>query len=204
MPKVRSAKPPTSCLALPQAREACPHNLAPTTSSLMQLALGDALAIALLESRGFTAVDFGVFHPRGKLGAALKFIRDVMHPGAARALDRARRVDVGGDRRNVGQGIRLRGRHRRRRQARRRHHRRRFAPSHARRLAAGAGRRDHDGFAEDRPARSTGRARRCNCSMRRRSPRSSSWTSERPVGIVHFHDLLRRRRVNGFVIADDA
>jgi len=70
-------------LPMPQAREACPHNLAPTTSSLMQLALGDALAIALLESRGFTAVDFGVFHPRGRLGAALKFIRDVMHPGAA-------------------------------------------------------------------------------------------------------------------------
>ena len=70
-------------LVLPSAREACPHNLAPTTSSLMQLALGDALAIALLESRGFTAVDFGVFHPRGKLGAALKFVRDVMHPGPA-------------------------------------------------------------------------------------------------------------------------
>jgi arabinose-5-phosphate isomerase len=70
-------------LALPSAREACPHNLAPTTSSLMQLALGDALAIALLESRGFTAVDFGIFHPGGKLGAALKFVRDVMHPGAS-------------------------------------------------------------------------------------------------------------------------
>ena len=70
-------------LALPAAREACPHNLTPTTSTLMQLALGDALAIALLESRGFTAVDFGVFHPGGKLGAALKFVRDVMHPGDA-------------------------------------------------------------------------------------------------------------------------
>ncbi len=68
-------------LTLPAAREACPHNLAPTTSSLMQLALGDALAIALLESRGFTARDFGVLHPRGKLGAALKFVRDLMHPG---------------------------------------------------------------------------------------------------------------------------
>jgi arabinose-5-phosphate isomerase len=66
-------------LAMPETREACPHNLAPTTSSLMQLALGDALAIALLESRGFTAVDFGVFHPRGQLGAALKFVRDIMH-----------------------------------------------------------------------------------------------------------------------------
>src|ERR1700723_3169124 len=70
-------------LALPESREACPHNLAPTTSSLMQLAVGDALAIALLESRGFTAIDFGVFHPRGQLGAALKFVRDVMHPGNA-------------------------------------------------------------------------------------------------------------------------
>ena len=68
-------------LVLPRAREACPHNLAPTTSSLMQHALGDALAIALLESRGFTAVDFGVYHPGGRLGAMLKFVRDIMHVG---------------------------------------------------------------------------------------------------------------------------
>jgi arabinose-5-phosphate isomerase len=70
-------------LALPQAREACPHNLAPTTSALMQLALGDALAIALLESHGFTAVDFGMLHPGGKLGTLLKAVRDLMHSGAA-------------------------------------------------------------------------------------------------------------------------
>jgi arabinose-5-phosphate isomerase len=70
-------------LTLPQAREACPHNLAPTTSSLMQLALGDALAVALLESRGFTAIDFGVLHPGGQLGAQLKFVRDIMHKGDA-------------------------------------------------------------------------------------------------------------------------
>jgi arabinose-5-phosphate isomerase len=68
-------------LTLPQAREACPHNLAPTTSSLMQLALGDALAVALLESRGFTAIDFGKLHPAGRLGAMLKFVRDIMHKG---------------------------------------------------------------------------------------------------------------------------
>src|SRR5467141_762166 len=68
-------------LTLPQAREACPHNLAPTTSSLMQLALGDALAIALLESRGFTALDFRKLHPGGRLGAMLKFVRDIMHTG---------------------------------------------------------------------------------------------------------------------------
>ena len=68
-------------LALPQAKEACPHNLAPTTSTLMQQALGDALAVALLESRGFTALQFANFHPGGKLGAMLKFVRDVMRTG---------------------------------------------------------------------------------------------------------------------------
>jgi arabinose-5-phosphate isomerase len=70
-------------LTLPKAREACPHNLAPTTSSLMMLALGDALAIALLEGRGFTPVDFSVLHPGGKLGAMLKHISDIMHTGPA-------------------------------------------------------------------------------------------------------------------------
>ena len=70
-------------LTLPKAREACPHNLAPTTSSLMQLALGDALAIALLEGRGFTSVDFSVLHPSGKLGAMLKLVRELMHTGDA-------------------------------------------------------------------------------------------------------------------------
>jgi arabinose-5-phosphate isomerase len=75
------AKNANVVLALPQAREACPHNLAPTTSALMQLALGDALAIALLESHGFTAVDFGMLHPGGKLGTLLKQVADLMHSG---------------------------------------------------------------------------------------------------------------------------
>jgi arabinose-5-phosphate isomerase len=68
-------------LILPKAEEACPNGLAPTTSTTMQLALGDALAVALLEKRGFTREDFGVFHPGGKLGAQLKQVRDVMHVG---------------------------------------------------------------------------------------------------------------------------
>src|SRR5687767_6333296 len=69
------------CLTLPKAREACPNGLAPTTSTTMQLALGDALAVALLERRGFTAEHFRVFHPGGKLGAQLRLVRDVMHSG---------------------------------------------------------------------------------------------------------------------------
>jgi len=69
-------------IELPRAREACPHNLAPTTSTLMQAAIGDALAIALLEGRGFTALEFANFHPGGKLGAMLKFVRDFMRTGA--------------------------------------------------------------------------------------------------------------------------
>ncbi len=70
-------------LALPKEQEACPHGLAPTTSTLMQLALGDALAVALLEARGFTAGDFHTFHPGGQLGANLAHVGDVMHTGDA-------------------------------------------------------------------------------------------------------------------------
>jgi arabinose-5-phosphate isomerase len=65
-------------LALPGAREACPLGLAPTTSTLIQLALGDALAVALFENRGFTVFDFKALHPGGKLGAGLTFVRDMM------------------------------------------------------------------------------------------------------------------------------
>jgi len=77
-------------LELPAAQEACPNGLAPTTSTTMQLVLGDALAIALLEAKGFTARDFGVLHPGGKLGAKLAYVRDVMHTG-----DRVPRIRVG-------------------------------------------------------------------------------------------------------------
>ncbi|RYC33921.1 KpsF/GutQ family sugar-phosphate isomerase [Lichenibacterium minor] len=70
------------CLTLPKSEEACPNGLAPTTSTTMQLALGDALAVALLEARGFSAHDFKTLHPGGKLGSQLTYVRDVMHAGA--------------------------------------------------------------------------------------------------------------------------
>jgi arabinose-5-phosphate isomerase len=70
------------CLTMPGAPEASPNGLeAPTTSTTMQLVLGDALAIALLEGRGFTALDFRALHPGGKLGAKLAHVREVMHTG---------------------------------------------------------------------------------------------------------------------------
>lgn len=68
-------------LVLPKADEACPHGLAPTTSTLMQLVLGDALAISLLEARGFTPDNFRDFHPGGKLGATLTHLSEIMRAG---------------------------------------------------------------------------------------------------------------------------
>ena len=70
-------------LLLPTVPEACPMGLAPTTSTAMQMALGDALAVALLTRRGFTAADFRRFHPGGRLGARLTSVRDLMHEGDA-------------------------------------------------------------------------------------------------------------------------
>ena len=66
------------CLSLPQVREACPNALAPTSSTTLQLVLGDALAVALIEARGFSSTDFRVFHPGGRLGAKLATVGDVM------------------------------------------------------------------------------------------------------------------------------
>jgi arabinose-5-phosphate isomerase len=80
-PNSTLAKAAEVVLALPISKEACPHGLAPTTSTAMQLALGDCLAIALLESKGFTAEQFKLLHPGGKLGARLKFVGDLMHKG---------------------------------------------------------------------------------------------------------------------------
>ncbi|WP_192252389.1 KpsF/GutQ family sugar-phosphate isomerase [Mesorhizobium silamurunense] len=68
-------------LLLPAVPEACPHGLAPTTSALLQLVMGDALAIALLEARGFTPDHFRTFHPGGQLGANLMQVSEIMRVG---------------------------------------------------------------------------------------------------------------------------
>lgn len=73
-------------LVLPSAPEACGSGIVPTTSTTMTLALGDALAVALMEHRKFTAVNFRDFHPGGKLGARLSKVADLMHEGEALPL----------------------------------------------------------------------------------------------------------------------
>jgi arabinose-5-phosphate isomerase len=70
-------------LLLPPCPEACPNGLAPTTSTTMSLALGDAIAITLLEKKGFTAKDFKIYHPGGKLGQQLMKVTEIMHSGEA-------------------------------------------------------------------------------------------------------------------------
>ncbi|TDL84278.1 KpsF/GutQ family sugar-phosphate isomerase [Palleronia sediminis] len=79
-------------LLLPPMAEACPMGLAPTTSTTAALALGDALAVALMELRGFGAEHFAAFHPGGKLGAQLARVEEFMHGGDAIPL-----VPVGAD-----------------------------------------------------------------------------------------------------------
>lgn len=73
-------------LVLPQAPEACGTGIVPTTSTTMTLALGDALAVALMEHRRFTPENFRAFHPGGKLGARLSRVADLMHTGDALPL----------------------------------------------------------------------------------------------------------------------
>ena len=68
-------------LLLPRAQEACPTGLAPTTSTTLTMALGDALAVAIMERRGFTPEKFHQFHPGGALGAQLVAVGEVMHRG---------------------------------------------------------------------------------------------------------------------------
>ncbi len=193
-------------LTLPKAREACPHNLAPTTSSLMMLALGDALAIALLEGRGFTSVDFSVLHPGGKLGALLKYTRDLMHSGDAVPLKPlgTKMSDALVEMTSKGFGcvgiVDTRGADRRHR------HRWRFAPPHAARFDDRQRRRGDDEESEDdrpRHARQRGagnpqlvedhradRDRRRQAGRHRASARSAA--RGRGVTILSFRKPRRR------------
>ncbi len=68
-------------LTLPKMPEACALGMAPTTSTTLTMALGDAMAVALMEERGFMPEDFGLFHPGGKLGAQMKIVSEIMHTG---------------------------------------------------------------------------------------------------------------------------
>ena len=77
-PNSTLAKSVDIALILPEAEEACPNNLAPTTSTTLSLALGDALCVAVMELRGFTAEDFGLRHPAGKLGFGLQRLGDYL------------------------------------------------------------------------------------------------------------------------------
>ena len=81
-PKSTMAREADVHLDISVTKEACPHNLAPTASTTATLAMGDALAVALLEKRGFTAEDFARSHPSGALGKRLLLrVSDVMHTG---------------------------------------------------------------------------------------------------------------------------
>ena len=75
------AKSSNIALNIPMVEEACPNGLAPTTSTTMQLVIGDAIAISLLNIRDFNKDNFRSLHPGGQLGAALAIVKDVMHSG---------------------------------------------------------------------------------------------------------------------------
>ena len=80
------AKAADYLLLIPDAPEACGETRAPTTSTTLMMALGDAVAVCLIEARGFTAADFKTFHPGGTLGAALMTVSDLMQSGSALPL----------------------------------------------------------------------------------------------------------------------
>ena len=80
-PKSTLMKATSFKLTIPQSEEVCPIGLAPTTSAILTLALGDAIAVSLMEQRNFNKSDYGLFHPGGKLGVQLLGAKDLMHTG---------------------------------------------------------------------------------------------------------------------------
>ena len=109
-----SAAAAEAALVLPHWPEVGPESVAPTTSTTMTLALGDALAMTVMRQKGFTRTDFGRLHPGGSLGARLKPVSRLMHSGDALPLTRSRQLDARHDRRDVGQAARRRRSDRRR------------------------------------------------------------------------------------------
>ena len=178
-------------LSLPRAPEACPHGLAPTTSTLLQLVIGDALAVALLEARGFTPDHFRTFHPGGQLGANLTHVREIMHSGdempvvalgtkmpeammmlSQEAFGCVCVVDGGGRLAGIiTDGDLARNLHRN--------------------LADAGGRRDHDAAAEDGRAGDAGRRGASAMLNEHHISALIVVDDDKPVGVVHFHDLLR-------------
>ncbi|MCB2114475.1 MAG: KpsF/GutQ family sugar-phosphate isomerase [Parvularculaceae bacterium] len=98
------AKAADARIILPDREEACDETRAPTTSTTMMMAIGDAIAVAMLRDKNFTAKDFHGFHPRGNLGAALRRVKDLMHGSenlpicieSAPLEDAVRTLDKGG------------------------------------------------------------------------------------------------------------
>lgn len=79
-------------LILPKVREACPHNLAPTTSTVLQLAIGDAIAMGVMVKKGFSEADFHIVHPGGKLGSQLRRVSEIMHTDRLPLIDEGSRM----------------------------------------------------------------------------------------------------------------
>ena len=178
-------------LQVPDAAEACAETNAPTTSTTLMMALGDALAVALLESKGFKADHFKVFHPGGKLGAMLRTAGDVMHKStelplvaSRHALHRRREDDD-------GQGLRRARRHQSGRHARRPRHRRRPPPLSSPRARPAA-------TIDDVMTQVAAHRRACSLAadvLRTMNERKITQMfvvdGGKPVGLIHMHDLLK-------------
>ena len=177
--------------------EACPLGLAPTASTTATMALGDALAVALFEERGFTADDFALLHPGGALGRRLLRVEDLMRRGDAlpRVRDGASLEDTRRQR-SARKRLGMTDGGGRRRRPRRRHHRRRPAPRRSSAPPTSARSLPRDLM--------TAQRRRPSPAPRSRRRPWRSWSAiaitslivledgtRRPVGVIHLHDVLR-------------
>ena len=105
------AQAATLALVIPPSDEACPMGLAPTTSTTVMMALGDALAVTLLERKGFSSDDFQTLHPGGQLGRRLLKVSDIMHSGDRMPLIDGAALMTGRHHRDQFEEFRLRGSH---------------------------------------------------------------------------------------------